>query len=398
MLLLDLTHTSHTTARTGIQRVCRELHRALTQQEAVTSITHDRYQGVWRRLASWETANLSATRAGRSRGSSWPIYRRWSGRIRRSLRVFPAQLPQATRGIVVPEIFSAHVARALPTLFSLGRPRVALFHDAIPLRLPEHTPPQTVARFPSYLQELARFDGIAAVSEDSRAALVDYWNWVGFIAQPPVVTLPLGTTPRTPAPASASRHGTSSFDPAEPVVLCVGSIEGRKNHLVLFEACETLWAQGAQFKLRVIGMPRPETARAALTRMQELQHLGRPLIFDGPVDERTLNEAYAECAFTVYPSLMEGFGLPVIESLQHGRPCVCSSRGALGESARSGGCVTVDPQDPKDLARAIGLLLHDDSLRQHLTAEASARRFRTWEDYVSELSAWMSTLATSTSR
>ncbi|MCC5023692.1 MAG: hypothetical protein J6386_13340 [Candidatus Synoicihabitans palmerolidicus] len=47
-------------------------------------------------------------------------------------------------------------------------------HDAIALRLPELTPPGTVGRFPSYVAELRAFDGIAAVSEDSRQSLIDY--------------------------------------------------------------------------------------------------------------------------------------------------------------------------------------------------------------------------------
>jgi len=46
--------------------------------------------------------------------------------------------------------------------------------------------------------------------------------------------------------------------------------------------------------------------------------------------------------FTVYPSLMEGFGIPILESLWHGKPCVCGGNGALGEVARGGGCLIVD--------------------------------------------------------
>ena len=57
-LLLDLTHTSHTRARTGIQRVARSLHAALG--EHAIAITHDPHLGAWRPLQPWENANLSA--------------------------------------------------------------------------------------------------------------------------------------------------------------------------------------------------------------------------------------------------------------------------------------------------------------------------------------------------
>jgi len=67
-----------------------------------------------------------------------------------------------------------------------------------------------------------------------------------------------------------------------------------------------------------------------------LQSLGRPIRWLKHVDDRTLHQAYRECLFTVYPSLMEGFGIPILESLWHGNRCVCGGNGALGEVARGG--------------------------------------------------------------
>ena len=388
MLLIDLTHTSHTPARTGVQRVCRSLSAALVRQHVVEPVTLDPFEGRWRLLSARERQNLADPRPGERRSAQWPWQARWGGRCRKWLGQTRSGLPPATAGVVVPEIFSPAVNRALSSLFAAGRPRVALFHDAIALRLPEHTPVKTVGRFPAYLQELRQFDGIAAVSEDSRDALVDYWNWLGLTEQPPVIALPLGTDP---VPASAAGNPTHNAT-RTPVVLCVGSIEGRKNHVALLQACEQLWAEGRQFTLRLIGMPRPETARAALDRVRALQAKGRPLQFDGAVDDATLAQAYETCDFTVYPSLMEGFGLPVIESLQHRRPCICSARGALGESARGGGCLTLERLDANGLAEAIRRLLESPAERQRLAEEAAARRFRRWEDYAADLLSWMGDL------
>jgi glycosyltransferase involved in cell wall biosynthesis len=110
------------------------------------------------------------------------------------------------------------------------------------------------------------------------------------------------------------------------------------------------------------------------------------------MDERSLNAAYRSAAFTVYPSLMEGFGLPVIESLARGKACVCSGLGALGESARGGGCFLLDGLDSKSLASAIGQLLGDPQLLLRLEGEARARTFKTWAQYAAEISDWMATL------
>jgi glycosyltransferase involved in cell wall biosynthesis len=174
-----------------------------------------------------------------------------------------------------------------------------------------------------------------------------------------------------------------------PVILSVGSIEGRKNHLALLEACESLWAKGARFSLHLMGLAQPQTAARALARIRGLQAAGRPLRYDGPVSDAALATAYANCTFTVYPSLVEGFGLPVLESLAQGRPCICSDRRALGEAARGGGCVTLERVDSASLTEAISRLISSPAELERLACEARARRFRSWSDYASDLRAWM---------
>jgi glycosyltransferase involved in cell wall biosynthesis len=394
-LLLDLSHTSHTRARTGIQRVARALLAALGPD--VTAITYDPHAAMWRKLERWERANLATSEAATKRGAHWPVAARLRGRVTRVLgRHSVLSAPLSTlesSGLVVPEIFSASVARALPPLFARTHgPRVALFHDAIALRFPEFSPANTVARFPAYLQELRAFDGIAAVSEDSRAALVDYWRWLGARDVPPVHAIPLGIDLPSGAFGSDSSDRQLSTPKPLPIVLCVGSIEARKNHLALLDACEQLWSRDEIFSLHVIGLAQRETGAAAVARMHALQASGRSLRYAGAVSDAAVDAAYAACTFTVYPSLVEGFGLPVLESLAHGKPCICSTRGALGEAARGGGCVGLDPVDAPALAETIGRLLHSPAELAALAAAARARRFKRWSDYAAELRGWMTTL------
>src|SRR4051812_26622120 len=82
-LLLDLTHTSHTRARTGIQRVTRSLRTALGS--AAVTVTHDPHLQTWRELEPGEIANLSATEAAEKRGAAWPLGARLRGFTRRLL-------------------------------------------------------------------------------------------------------------------------------------------------------------------------------------------------------------------------------------------------------------------------------------------------------------------------
>lgn len=387
MHLLDASHTSHTRAQTGIQRVTRALFAALQAAGPTTGIGYDPYQRAWRELDADELDHLrpGQTATG-SRGAKWPLRKRLVGHTRRLLRHKPA-LPAAT-ALVVPELFSPKVGAALPEIFSqVNGPCVAVFHDAIGLKLPELTPAGTVTRLPGYLRELLTFDGIAAVSEDSAASLRDYWRWLGVTDAPPVHALPLGLEA-----LSILLVDNPPTPPARPRVLCVGTLEGRKNHLALLDACETLWREGVDFELQLVGLARPDTAGAALAKIATLQTTGRPLLYSGAATDHALHAAYARCAFTVYPSMIEGFGLPVMESLQHGKPCLCSGRGALGESARGGGCVALDSVDASSLADAMRRWLRSPAELAALAAVARARKFRTWTDYARELTTWMATL------
>jgi glycosyltransferase involved in cell wall biosynthesis len=384
MILFDATHTSHTQAQTGIQRVCRSLHAVLADRQAVAPICHDPYLGAWRPLTEKEQRQLRpGNPAARSRGARWPLHQKLTGHARRLFGKKSA-LPTGT-ALICPELFSPAVGANLAELFAgIPGPRVAVFHDAIGLKLPALTPPGTVRRLPAYLRELLLFDGIAANSEDSAASLRDYWAWLGVTGAPPVQAIPLGLD-------ECHLIGDIPTGPV-PRVLCVGTIEGRKNHLALLEACETLWTEGVRFELELVGLGRADTARAALARIAALQSAGRPLIYEGPADDDALQAAYRRCAFTVYPSLIEGFGLPVLESLQHGKPCICSGQGALGESARGGGCVTLAEVNASALQTAIRRLLQSPADLASLAGAARARKFKSWPDYASELTAWMATL------
>lgn len=386
MLLFDASHTSHTHAQTGIQRVVRSLFAALEARGRVAPLCFDPHEHTWRTLQASELAMLrDRASAGGSRGAQWTLAQKLAGRTRR-LVGRRMTLPAAS-GLLVPELFSSKVGAQLPGLLAHVRgPRVAVFHDAIGLKFPELTPSATVARLPAYLIELAQFDGIAAVSEDSAGSLREFWQWAGIARQPPVHAIPLGVdghrAPRDPASDTTAR----------PRVLCVSTIEGRKNHIALLEAAEILWSDGLAFDLELVGLPRADTAGAALARIAELQRTGRPLVAHGVVSDEKLHAAYARASFTVYPSLVEGFGLPVLESLQHGKPCICSAHGALGEAARGGGTLALNSVTAANLADAMRRLLTAPALANELAIQARARKFRSWRDYANDVLDWMRSL------
>jgi len=403
MHLLDLTHTAHTRVQTGIQVVCRALYAELAKRQAAQPVTWDRYARAWRALEAWEQQNLDLRRERegadqpKKRRAKWPLRVRLRGRWQRHfIRSDEGRLPATTGGLIVPELFDPSFAPLLARLRVPG-PRVAIFYDAIPLKFPELSPAKTVGFFPGYMQSLLQFDGIAAISEDSAQTLRDYFCWLGAKHVPEITAIPLGVTlPDAIPPALALDAGSGAETPAlaeaPPTILAVGSIEGRKNHLALLNAAETLWARGRQFKLHIIGLAQSETGRAPLEKIATLQAAGRPLHYAGHASHAAVEAAYAACAFTVYPSIIEGFGLPVIESLARGRPCICSGRGALGEVAQGGGTLTLDEVTASAIAAAIDTLLQSPPTLAALATAARARRFRTWGEYTDALLAWMAAL------
>lgn len=385
MILVDATHTSHSSARTGIQQLTRRLIAPADGGAVFAPVTYDTFWRAWRELDPGEAEVAGAgAGSGGSRRAQWSVRQKWRGRMSRMLGDAPP-FPVGATAFVAPEVFSKEVGGAYRKLLKkIDGPRVAVFHDAIPLTHPELSPPKTVARFPAYLEELRQFDGVAAVSKHSRDSLAGFWKWAGGRA-PPVVAIKSGVEPPPSACGPPPADGV-------PQVLSLGTIEGRKNHAALLEAAESLWAAGVRFELHIVGFPRPETAAAALARIEELRAGGRPLFFHGSVDDAALEARWSACRFSVYPSLIEGYGLPVIESVARGRPCICSAVGATGEAAAGGGCLALESVDPASIAAAMRRLLEDPAHYDILRASAMARPVRTWVDYRRDLQAWVGTL------
>ena len=106
--------------------------------------------------------------------------------------------------------------------------------------------------------------------------------------------------------------------------------------------------------------------------MQRAIDLGLSITWRDNVDDAELQQLFEWCDCTIYPSLEEGFGLPVAESLWHRRPCLTSSHGALGELSSGGGCLGVDTNSWRSLASGILRLIRDPQLLEDLDPESTS--------------------------
>jgi len=116
-----------------------------------------------------------------------------------------------------------------------------------------------------------------------------------------------------------------------------------------------------------------------------MRRQGRPLRWRGRVGEADLVALYRGASFSVYPSLAEGFGLPIAESVACGCPCLCAGFGAMGEVAAGGGCRTLPAVTVEALATAIGGLLRAPEEVEELRREAARRSWPGWADWIAGL-------------
>jgi glycosyltransferase involved in cell wall biosynthesis len=298
--------------------------------------------------------------AGAARGVSWP----WA-----------AAVPDPGDWILTAELFSEHERPGLTELLDRRPCRLAaVYHDAIPIKLPDITWPRSVERHPSYMKLLARFDRVWAVSEASRGELLAFWKWQGVQAPPPVEVLALGADMQgvaraVDAPTLAQAHR----------IVSVGILEPRKNQAVIVEACEALRREGLEMELHLVGRLNPHFGDPLANRIAELMDRWPGLRYHSKMEDAALVDLIRGARTTAFASIAEGCGLPLLESLWLGVPCACSDIAPLLENAAGGGCSVVRGNDLTGWKDCLRRMLRDDEFHDTLVAEALGRPLPTWK-------------------
>lgn len=357
-VVVDITDTASSPFTTGIQRVAREVVPRWARTTEVATVAWDRER---HRLV--ETA--------------------LDGAVASTRHVVPFG-----GSIVLPEVaVDSERAQRLASIARFSRSRsAAIGFDCIPVTTAEVAGPGMPGAFAGYLAMLASFDVVVPISE---ASALEYRGWRRMLAgagitgpdiQP--VDLAYDAGAAVPADDELVREHVG-IDAQEEVVLVVGSHEPRKNHLRVLSAAEQLWADGREFALVMVGGNSWSTTGFD-REVARLRARARRVVTVSRAPDEVVWGLYELATVSVFPSLNEGFGLPVVESLSHGTPVVTSDFGSTRELGRDRGALLVDPRSNRAIASAIEVVLADPGERSRLVAQTESLPARSWDDYAAE--------------
>lgn len=263
---------------------------------------------------------------------------------------------------------------------------VFLVHDLIPLSHPQYCRPGESDKHRARMQTvLSSAAGVIVNSQATAAALADFAHQAGVHA-PPVQVAWLASE----SPITANRVP----DQDRPVFVAIGTIEGRKNHLLLLR----LWQRLAQAlgpatpQLVLIGQ-RGWQADAVFALLDHCPVLKDHVHELGCCDDATMLGWLDRARAVLMPSLIEGFGLPVVEALQRGVPVIASDQAVFREIAGEIP-LYLDPADDPAWETAVREYCGDCADRSRQLAAMGSYRAPTWEDHFAAIDQWLARLRT----
>jgi glycosyltransferase involved in cell wall biosynthesis len=374
-VIVEVDFSARFNLHTGIQRVTRAVLPRWDRDHDVIPVAWAPGYGAFRTLAADESDRVL----------------RWHGGPGDAANTSVSSLDTQAWAIVVPwncvvviaEVPSRLVCERLAGVAEhSGNHVVGIGYDCIPVVSADMVPlaePNRFVRYLSIVKHMRRVAGISAAAAAEFAGFARALPAQGLLG-PEVFEclLPTETIGADLADAAPTSRGDSL-----PTILCVGSFEPRKNHVAVLYAAETLWREGLEFRVQLIGGSGWGNELPAL--IKRLTKGGRSLAVSRAVSDDDLQQAFRTARFSVFASLHEGFGLPVAESLAYHLPVITSSNGSTAEIAASGGALLIDPRSDEELTDAMRLLLTDDGLLAELRAQTYGTIARSWDDYSGEL-------------
>ena len=248
---------------------------------------------------------------------------------------------------------------------------VVTIHDIIHLLYPQFLPNRLAFYYAQRMmrRSLARADRTIAVSENTRSDLVEYFG-----VEPgsiDVVYNGVDETFRDKLSPDDLDRWLRQLDIRRPYLLFVGNPKPHKNLDRVIQAYAKA-RQQADLDAPLVCVGDRTAAQFKLRQRAQQLGVGDKVRLLGHVAQEALPALYQGASLFLYPTLYEGFGLPVVEAMASGTPVLTSNTSALKEIA-GGHAHLVDPLDTERMAKAIARLMTDDAYRARLTEKGRAR-------------------------
>ncbi len=256
-----------------------------------------------------------------------------------------------------------------------------IIYDLLPITRAEFFTEEMTSAFAEYLKLLRYVDKISCISASVQLDVENFIECLNTKNKPLIKTHLL---------AGLEEQNTITNTHCKqidiPLILSIGTIEPRKNHLNLLRSAYSLWEKGLKFKLHFIGVLGWKSASFIKEFTQYQKKYPEYLQYLNHIDDNTLKILYKECKATVFISWAEGFGLPILESLSSGKPCITTNYGSMKEIAdKTGGCILVNPSCIEDIAKSLEVILIDQTKYNQLKEEINSFQWHSWKDYSKEI-------------
>lgn len=251
-----------------------------------------------------------------------------------------------------------------------GIKSVVTIHDLIFLRYPSFYPATDRLIYDyKFRYSCKNADLIIAISEQTKKDIIQFFH----IPEKKIKVVYQGCNPRFYIPLSqeVKKAILTKYGLPSGYILCVATIEERKNQLVILEAL-----QKGQFDIPVVFAGREKEYSRKLKKFIS-DHQLKNIFFTGQVPAEDLPGLYQNASLFVYPSVFEGFGIPILEALNSGVPVITSGESCFPEAGGEGS-LYVDVDQPEALAEAIGKVLENESFSKDMVERGyrHAAKFR----------------------
>ena len=273
---------------------------------------------------------------------------------------------------------------AFPPPFFLRKNIIFTVHDATMWKYPNTLSfKNKIYMKPLSKIGISKAEKILTVSESSKVELIDVFN---NIEEKIVNTgISISNEFKSTGDKQLNAEVLDKYNINKKYFLTVGSIEPRKNLMFLIKCFAKFLIETNDKDIILVITGRGAWGAKEVVNFISEKNMESQIILTGYVPEEDLMSLYTQCEFFIFPSLYEGFGLPVLEAMACGSPVILANTSSLPEVAGDTG-IYFNPHDPEELIKILKSVYRDKTIKENLSRNGHKRSLKfSWVDVVDKV-------------